>query len=157
MALLKNIFFYAILAGTLFHGTSTLCMAVKRMLGDDEAFKVLLQRSVKFAHTGSSLKTGPDINSLVKPNRKFIAKMDSFGANRFWTFETNAGANQIQQGLYDGGGMSIEWYYLDANQDLQRTDKTPSGMLQTIVGCLTVSVEFIGKLAAASFYCCKRK
>lgn len=97
----------------IFNNFSIFCMDVRTMSGKDTTFKALLQASTKFATTDCSTQTGPDVKRLAQPGRKFIAKMDSFGLDRFFAFETNEGANHIQLGAYNGGGMKVEWYYAD--------------------------------------------
>ncbi len=61
-----------------------------------------------------SPKPGPeDIKPHKKVGRCLIAKMDSFGLDRYFSFETSKDVNTLVKAVQDGGGMEVEWFYYD--------------------------------------------
>jgi hypothetical protein len=86
---------------------------IKRVNGNDESLKSLQKDMTKFQTTGSGSKSGPDISKLAKDGRKFFAKMDLFGLDRWFTFEDQRNADDIQMNCHNGSSMDVEWYYLD--------------------------------------------
>jgi len=42
-----------------------------------------------------------------------VAKMDSFGLDRYFGFEDAQDIDQLVQAVQGGGGMDVSWYYLE--------------------------------------------
>lgn len=153
--MLKNFFLYALLAFTLFNNSSIFCANVRIMSGGDAAFKMLLQSSTKFAKTASDVQTGPNIEGLAKPGRKFIAKMDSCGLDRFFTFETNEDADHIQSAVYNGGGWGVEWYYVDPSnlsQTAKKSYQVATSARRLKLSCCSAVAVGAGLCALASLW-----
>ena len=56
----------------------------------------------------------PDVSKLKsKENLLLIAKMDSFGLHRYFEFKTNDDVNTLVQGVQNGGGWDVSWYYVE--------------------------------------------
>lgn len=55
----------------------------------------------------------PNMDKHQKGGRVFIAKIDTFGFNRYFMFKTNDDVAQLVQSVRDGGGMSITWLCYD--------------------------------------------
>lgn len=77
------------------------------------AFQALKAALVQITETRSGEEKGPDISEYAKGNRKFFAKVDTFGMDRWFTFENKEDADHIQSGVRNGGGWGVVWYYLD--------------------------------------------
>lgn len=58
---------------------------------------------VCIAKVGSSGSGKPSIKNKAKNGRVFIAKMDTFGLDRFFVFKTDNDINQLVQGVFNGG------------------------------------------------------
>lgn len=56
----------------------------------------------------------PSVAGLKKRNRLFLAKMDSFGIDRWFQFETDEDIAALAEGVSNGGGRSVAWFYYDA-------------------------------------------
>lgn len=82
--------------------------------GTSEVLKNIESMGKQFAQTGSSSTKGPDINKLAQKDRIFFAKMDLLGFGRYFEFENQTDADEIQMGCHNGGSMSVVWYYVDA-------------------------------------------
>ncbi len=56
----------------------------------------------------------PDVSRLENDGQKLlVAKIDSFGLDRYFVFETNEDINQLVNTVKIGGGSQVEWYYLE--------------------------------------------
>jgi hypothetical protein len=75
----------------------------------------LLKKLVKFheATSSSEYSKKPDMQKLEKTNRCFVAKMDSFGLDRYFSFRTNDDVEELVEAVQQGGGMNVAWYYYD--------------------------------------------
>jgi hypothetical protein len=60
----------------------------------------------------------PDVSKLQKNDIGLIAKMDSFGLDRYWSFQNNDHVKELVQGVRNGGGESISWYYLKESDNI---------------------------------------
>ena len=65
-----------------------------------------------FTATTSTNKKGPDIRALKTHAIAFVAKYGLFGFARYFEFETQDDADALQLGCYNGGAMSVKWYYV---------------------------------------------
>lgn len=74
-----------------------------------EDFNVKIERFVRFE--------GADISKLIKEKRKFYAKLDMFGTDKWFRFENNKDINILQEVCCSEG--SVEWYYDDDNIEQQ--------------------------------------
>ena len=54
----------------------------------------------------------PDVSTFAGTNSLLIAKMDSFGLDRYFAFENNDDVDLLVKAICDGGGMGLSWYYL---------------------------------------------
>lgn len=88
----------------------TLGMTVERIMPDEN----LMTKLILFhAPTSSSGESKPDMQSFIRPNRHFVAKMDSLGLDRYFSFKTNDDVNALVEAVQQGGGMSVAWYYYE--------------------------------------------
>ncbi len=80
----------------------------------------LMKKFVQFhARTGSSGTPKPNMNEHYKADRRFVAKMDSFGLDRYFQFTTNQHVDELVQGVRQGGGMGLDWYYYEEEEGNQ--------------------------------------
>lgn len=104
----KNILFVLLLL------PNTLFGVVQRLSSEDLQ---KIQSGLKQFHekTGSGdYSPKPSLKSFAGTERKlFVAKMDSFGMDRWFTFETDADIEQLVQGVRQGGGWDVSWYLLE--------------------------------------------
>lgn len=61
--------------------------------------------------SSASNSATPDITA--QKGKFLIAKMDSFGLDRYFTFSTNDHVKELHQAVQNGGSMFVEWYYLN--------------------------------------------
>lgn len=54
----------------------------------------------------------PDISVYKKSGHVLVAKMDSFGLDRYFTFQTDEDMKNLVEGVQNGGGWDVRWYYL---------------------------------------------
>jgi len=75
----------------------------------------LLKKLVKFHEETSSHECSekPDMQRFENKNRCFVAKMDSFGLDRYFSFRTNDDVKELVKAVQRGGGMNVAWYYYD--------------------------------------------
>lgn len=78
----------------------------------DEAFSKIEQLSALFAITSFSIQKGPDISRLKTRAATFFAKYDLFGFAKYFEFETQNDADALQLGCYNGGALSVKWFYI---------------------------------------------
>lgn len=78
----------------------------------DEVRGKIEQMGKLFAETSSTTQQGPDIGRLQNRAITFLAKYDLFGFARYFEFETQDDADALQLGCYNGGAMSVKWYYI---------------------------------------------
>lgn len=101
---LSLLFIFAIFA-------STLSAVIDRI--DKETLDKIKDGLIEFhKQTYSSGNGKPDV-SLLKKDLPFIlvAKMDSFGLDRYFSFQTNEDVDQLVKAVQQGGGMSLSWYW----------------------------------------------
>ena len=75
----------------------------------------LLAKLVKFHEPTYSCDSSPqpDMRCFEKQNRYFVAKIDSFGFDRYFSFKTNADVNELVKSVQSGAGMDVSWYYYE--------------------------------------------
>src|SRR5258708_8890433 len=75
----------------------------------------LLQKLIQFHESTSSsgYSPKPDMEKFQKPGRHFVAKMDSFGLDRYFTFSTNEGVKSLVKTVQQGGGKNVACFYYD--------------------------------------------
>lgn len=77
----------------------------------DEAF---LKRLTRFhSYTGPSGIDRPDMLCYQTRGRKFVAKMDMVGMDRYYAVETNASVDILVEMVLAGWGKGLDWYYYD--------------------------------------------
>lgn len=84
---------------------------VQRIKPDESLLKKLVQ--FHEATSSSEYSKKPDMRKLEKQNRCFVAKMDSFGLDRYFSFRTNDDVEELVEAVQQGGGMNVAWYYYD--------------------------------------------
>lgn len=106
---------------------------------NDSKLKNLEGNLIKFANTNESDENSPNIDELIKKNRKFFAKLIErklqFGVrlqikNHWFSFDNMQEANELQKQCYNyqkifaaeivitKGSMQAEWYYLDFDKEI---------------------------------------
>ncbi|MFA6527532.1 MAG: hypothetical protein WCT20_03865 [Candidatus Babeliales bacterium] len=103
-----------IILGALLLIGSHLTSNIQRICPNEETIQKLKDFH---SYTSSSGDNKPDISELIQKGRTFIAKMDSFGMDRYFSFETNADIEELVEGVMRGGGMGLNWYYLDTKEE----------------------------------------
>lgn len=76
-------------------------------------------RSIEF----SSKHPKPFLAKFEKPQRIFIAKMDTFGSYRYFIFKTDQEIDELLQSIEQKKAWKIEWFFYD--NPLQETPKAP--------------------------------
>ena len=86
-------------------------MTVERIKPNEE----LLKKLIKFhdATSSSEFSAKPDLNNFKKQNKFFVAKMDSFGLDRYFSFQTNDDVEALVKAVQNGCGMNVAWYYYE--------------------------------------------
>ena len=63
--------------------------------------------------TCGSVDPVPNIANFKQNKRRFIAKMDSFGLDRYFLFQNEEDAQALRDAVSRGGGRKVQWYYYD--------------------------------------------
>lgn len=88
---------------------------VRKLTGNKESFQAFEAKLVLLCETSSMTKIGPDLEKILKEKkyRKLIAKYESFGFDRWFCFDNKEDADALQVGCYNGGAITVKWYYAD--------------------------------------------
>ena len=80
--------------------------------------KTLLEK-LKIFHeaTDSSGQPKPNMEKFQQSKRRFIAKIDTFGLDRYFSIKTNEDVDALAQGVREGHGCKIEWFYYDTDDN----------------------------------------
>jgi hypothetical protein len=67
---------------------------------------------------------GPDLSKIVKENcnRKLIARYNKLFFYKWYNFDNEQDADELQMGCFKGECLSVHWYYLDTiklSEDIQ--------------------------------------
>ncbi len=85
----------------------------KVRLSDD-----LLRRFTPFHEaTGLSGKPVPDIELFKQKGRIFIGRVDTYGLNRYYWVDNNAHVEKLARGVYNGGGVRVDWLCCDLAEE----------------------------------------
>jgi len=74
----------------------------------------IIKKGLKEFHkstTSSPDSSKPDVSSFKK-STLLVAKMDSFGCDRYFAFRTNDHVNELVGSVQQGAGMRVSWYCL---------------------------------------------
>lgn len=89
----------------------------------DAEWTTLEKDLVDIGTVSSSGNNRPSVTNLAKEGRNFIAKMDSFGLDRYFLFSNDNDIDQLVTAVMRGGGMYVTFYYFEGHEDLLKNTK----------------------------------
>lgn len=103
------------------------CASLERIKPDENVLK-LLTKFHEATSSGYNSKK-PNMKNFQQPGRRFVAKMDSFGLDRYFSFKTDEDVEALVEGVRQGGGMKVEWFYYDAAEDIIKIKQIKPGVV----------------------------
>ena len=90
--------------------TSPLFSDIRRLTAVE--LRNFTEKMVSFHNPTSSGDHSPKPDVSRFKEELLIAKMDSFGLDRFFVFQNNNDVNELVRAVQQGGGMNVSWYYV---------------------------------------------
>lgn len=97
------------------HATINFC-GIKQLNSQEMAIYGNIMKSFH-NQTTSAHDAKPNVETRDLADKKLIAKIDTFGLDRYFSFETNQDVDTLVQAVQRGAGMSVAWYVVDAPRE----------------------------------------